>query len=33
MTRTAFLPKGKFGYKNVVTNLIKKDGKKTKGLL
>ena len=33
MTRTAFLPKGKFSYKNVVTNLVKKDGKRTKRML
>jgi len=31
MTRTVFLPKGKkFDYKNVVDNLVQKDGKRFK---
>ena len=33
MARTTFLPKGKFDYKNVASNLIKKDGKKVQRLI
>ena len=33
MAQIAILPKGKFNYKNVASNLIKKDGKKVQRLI